>query len=188
VVTLLDGREMALSGISDVGDRSRGLYVDDPRYGRVLISWDAFERVDFSAGGSGPAYSDFPAGRALTGHVTTRDGRRLAGRLVYDFDESQTTETLDTRFQGVDYNIPFGLIRSIVPRDRDANAKPATVILHTDEELQLEHTGDLGEQNAGMLIFVDGRPRPDYVPWADVDRVDFERPPAMYPLLSTNGR
>jgi hypothetical protein len=93
-VTLLDGREIVLSGTAKVGG-NRGVYVDDPRYGRVLVSWDAFERVDFSPGGSGPAYGDFPPGRPLTGSVTTRAGRRLAGRLVYDLDESETTETLD---------------------------------------------------------------------------------------------
>ncbi len=70
-------------------------------------------------GGSGPAYGDFPPGRPLTGSVTTRDGRRLAGRLVYDLDESETTETLDAPSQGVDYTIPFGLIASIVLPGRE---------------------------------------------------------------------
>ena len=57
------------------------------------------------------------------------------------------------------------------------------VILQGGEELQLEPSGDLGEQNAGMLILVEGGPRPEYVPWTDVGRVDFDRPPAMYPPL-----
>jgi hypothetical protein len=174
LVTLLDGREIALSDTREVGHDNRGIYVDDRRYGRVLISWDAFERVDFSPGGSGPAYGDFPPGCPLTGSVTTRAGRRLAGRLVYDLDESETTETLDAPSQGVDYTIPFGLIASIVP---------PKVILQSGEELQLERTGDLGEGNAGLLIFVDGRQRPEYVPWTDVEQVDFDRPPAMYPPL-----
>jgi hypothetical protein len=55
------------------------------------------------------------------------------------------------------------------------------VTLHGGEELLLERTGDLGERNAGMLIFVDGGQRPEYVPWTDVERVDFDRPPDMYP-------
>jgi hypothetical protein len=176
-VTLLDGGEIVLSGTNDVNPDNRGIYVDDPRYGRVLISWDAFERVDFGPGGGGPAYGDFPPGHPLTGSVTTLDGRRLAGRLVYDLDESETTETFDAPSQGVDYTIPFGLIASIVPAER------ATVILHDGEELQLERAGDLGEGNAGMLIFVDGRPSPEYVPWTDVAQVDFDRPPAMFPPL-----
>ena len=125
LVTLLGGREVVLSGTGDIGHGNRGIYVDDRRYGRVLISWDAFERVDFSPGGSGPAYGDFPPGRPLTGGVTTRAGRRLAGRLVYDLDESETTETLDAPFQGVDYTIPFGLIASIVPPGPRRARRPA---------------------------------------------------------------
>jgi hypothetical protein len=147
----------------------------------VLVSWDAFERVEFSPGGRGPAYGDFPPGGPLTGSITTRAGRRLAGRLVYDLDESEVTETLDAPSQGVDYTIPFGLIASIVlPGSEERGAQRARVTLHSGEELQLERTGDLGEGNAGMLIFVDGRQRPEYVPWTDVERVDLDRPPAMY--------
>jgi hypothetical protein len=49
------------------------------------------------------------------------------------------------------------------------------VTLHSGEELQLERTGDLGEGNAGMLIFVDGLERAEYVPWTEVERIDFDR-------------
>ncbi len=179
LVTLLDGREIELSGTRKIDLGSRGIYVDDPRYGRVLVSYDAFERVDFSPGGSGPAYEDFPPGHPLTGSVTTRAGRRLAGRLVYDLDESETTETLDAPSQGLSYTIPFGLIASIVP----SGGEHATVKLHGGEELQLERAGDLGNGSAGMLVFAEGRQRPEYVPWTDVDQVDLVHPPAMYPPL-----
>jgi hypothetical protein len=168
--TLRDGREMVLTGTREAGDGHHGIYVDDPRYGRVMITWDAFERVDFNAGGSGPGYAAFTPGHALAGSVTTRDGRRLAGRLVYDFDESETTETLDATLPGLDYAIPFSLVTSIAPRGRERHA---TVILRDGAELHLERTGDLGERHAGMLIFVDGNARAEHVPWPDVDRVDF---------------
>lgn len=174
-VTQADGRELVLSGTREVGFENRGLYVDDRRYGRVLVSWDAFERVDFSPAGSGPTYDDFPPGRPITGAVATRNAR-LAGRLVFDLDESETTETLDAPWQGVDYTIPFGLIASIVPHE-----VPPRVTLHHGEARALERKGDLGERNAGLLVFVEGRARPEYVPWAEVQRVDLDRPPAMYP-------
>ena len=178
LVTLLDGREIVLSDTRNVGNGNRGVYVDDRRYGRVLVSWDAFERIDFSPGGSGPAFGDFPPGRPLTGNVTTRGGRRLAGRLVYDLDESETTETLDAPSQGVDYTIPLGLIASIaLPGPEERGAERAKVTLYSGEELQLERAGDLGDRNAGMLIFVDGRERPEYVRWTDIEQVDFDRPP-----------
>jgi hypothetical protein len=189
LVTLRDGREIVLSGTREAGRDSRGVYVDDRRYGRVLVAWGAFERLDFSpGGGSGPAYGDFPPGSPLTGGVTTRAGRRLAGRLVYDLDESETTETLDASAEGVNYTIPFGLVASIALPGGDGGGgrrgdQRAMVTLHDGEELQLERDGDLGESNGGMLIFVEGQERPEYVPWADVEQVELDRPPAMVPPL-----
>ena len=46
--------------------------------------------------------------------------------------------------------------------------------LHGGEELQLERAGDLGDENLGLLIFVTGRKRPEYVPWTDVERIDLD--------------
>ena len=175
VVRLRDGGEIVLSGSRDVGQGNRGLYVDDRRYGRVLVSWDAFERFDLSPGGVGPAYGDFAPGRAITGSVTTNDGRRLVGRIVYDLDESETTETLDAPSQGVDYTIPFALIASIVSGGDESGNQHARVILHSGENLQLDRSGDLGKPNAGVLIFVAGRERPEYVAWTDIKQIDFDR-------------
>jgi hypothetical protein len=187
LVTLLDGREIVLSGARAVGQENRGVYIDDPRYGRVLVSWDAFERVEFSPGGSGPAYGDFPPGGPLTGSITTRDGRRLAGRLVYDLDETEFTETLDAPSKGVDYTIPFGLIASIVlPGPGERGTQRARVTLYSGKELQLECAGDLGQGNAGMLIFIDAGERPEYALWTDVEQVVLDRPAAMYPPLGSS--
>ncbi|MGH7460051.1 MAG: hypothetical protein ACREMA_03360, partial [Longimicrobiales bacterium] len=184
-VTLRDGSEVTLSGRREVGAGNGGMYVDDARYGRVLVSWDAFIRVDFNEdGGSGPAYTDFPVGGPLTGTVTTRGGGNLTGRLVFDLDESQITETLDAPSGGVDYTIPFGMVASIVlPTSGEPTTQRVRVTLQSGVELQLVSTGDLGERNAGMLIFVAGRERPEYVPWAEVQRLDFDRPRAMFPAI-----
>ena len=177
-VTLVDGRELALI---DTGDGALGTYVDDPRYGRVLISWEAIERIDLAAGGDGPTYGDFPKGQPLTGFVTLRDGNRLTGRLVYDLDESETTETLDAPSQGVDFTIPFGLIASIVaPGSEVSGGEPGRVKLHSGEELVFERAGDLGKSNNGLLVLVEGR-KPAYLKWLDVARIDFDKPPAMWP-------
>jgi hypothetical protein len=182
VVTLLDGREIELADSRDVDTGNSGIYVDDQRYGRVLISWDAFEHVDFSRGSTGPAYDDFSPGQPLRGSVITRSGRRLTGQLVYDLDESETIETLDAPSQGVDYTILFGLVASIAPNGGEERGDPrARVILHSGEVLQLERAGDLGDGNGGMLVFFDARRPPEYVPWSDVERIDFDRPTGISP-------
>jgi hypothetical protein len=179
-VTLLDGREIVLTGTQEVGEHNRGVYVDDPRYGRVLVNWQAFERVDFGAGGSGPAYDDFPPGSPLRGTVTSRQGGTIAGRLVFDLDESETVETLDAPADGIDFTIPFGLVASIAVA---GDGQPTRVSLRSGEELGLERAGDLGQQNLGILVYRDGAQQPEYLPWNDVARIDFERPAAMFPPL-----
>jgi hypothetical protein len=177
LVLLADGREVQLSDPRE-GQGNSGMYVDDPRYGRVLVSWDAFERFDLTPGGHGPAYSDFPTGRPLTGTVVTRSGQRLTGRLVYDLDESETTETLDAPSQGIDYTILFGLVSSVEFPER--RGERVRVTLHSGEQLQLERWGDLAG-NTGMLIFLDGRERPEYVPWSDVAKIELDQPGEVYP-------
>ena len=175
-VTLLDGREIDLSGTHEVGQGHRGVYVDEERYGRVRISWDAFERVELSLGSYGPAYDDFPPGRPLIGSVTTRDGRRLSGRWVYDLDESETTETLDVGFEGVDYAIPFGRVASMDPAHGEHGVQLTKVTLHNGEELRVEANGDVGEENRGLLVFVQNSKPPEYLPWSEVQRIVFETP------------
>lgn len=178
LVTLLDGRQVPLSGRTAAGDGNRGVYVDDPRYGRVLVSWDAFESLDFTPAPAGPAYTDFPPGSPLLGEVSTRDGRRLSGRIVFDLDESETTETLDAPSKGIDYTLPFGLVSSV---ELPGPAQPARVTLHSGERLDLQPSGDLGPNNAGLLVFTGDRPQPEYVRWSAVSQIRLQRPAAMYP-------
>lgn len=177
-VLLRDGSTIVLSDAGSVL-LTRGIYVDDPRYGRVRITWDAFERVDFSSGGAGPAYSDFAPGQPIRGSVTTASGSRFVGRLVYDLDESETTETLDAPRENVDYNLPFGLVASIelhAPGAAGVELPLPRVTLAGGEQLELERSGDLGAANGGLLILPDDGQPPAFVQWTDVARIDFDLP------------
>jgi hypothetical protein len=193
-VTLLDGRELVLSGTRHVGEQSRGLYVDDARYGRVLVSWDALYRADFTPPGTGgvhggPSYHDFTPGSPLSGTVVTRSGARYSGRLVFDLDESEDTETLDAPARGVHYTLPFSLVQSVVlPGGGAHTAGPAHVFLRTGEQLRLERAGDLAPANGGMLIFTDDREPPEYVPWRDVAGIDFDAISAVGPAVRRTPR
>jgi hypothetical protein len=185
-VTLRDGRELVLAGTREVDHRNRGIAVDDGRYGRVVLAWSEFVSVEFSASDGGPGYEVFTPGQPLTGSIITRDGLRLSGRLVYDFDESETTDTFDvTSRDGVGYTIPLTLVASIVVRSGEQNGAPApAVILRGGQEVRLERSGDLEERNLGVLVFIDGREQPHYVPWHDVAVIDLEAPDRR-PGLST---
>jgi hypothetical protein len=168
-VELRGGRAFDLRGTNDVNDENRGIYVDDPRWGRVLISWKAFARADFSAGAL-PGYDEFPAGKRLAGTVTGGKGRTYRGRIVFDLDESETWELLNGERDGIEYLIPFSKIASIVPRGWDRSA----VRLRDGSEIELEGGTDVGSDNAGVLVYPDSGGRPDYVAWDDVERIEFE--------------
>jgi hypothetical protein len=181
----VDGEEVRMTGAA-IPDR--GIYVDDARYGRVLVSWAALEAVEFStdrgAVGIVPGFEDFSGGAALSGSVVTRSGERLTGRLVYDLDESLTIETLDAPWFGVDYTIPFGLIGSIEPIPADpggelgATRPTARVVLRSGEVMTFEAEGDLGPDNAGVLIFPRDGGATRHVAWTDVGRIDLDLDPA----------
>lgn len=170
-VVLADGREHVLDGTNDVDDDNRGIYVEDPRYGRVLVPWSAFEKVDFSDAGSGPGYASFAAGRALAGKVTTNDDRTFSGRLVYDLDEAETWELLNgTDREEIEYSIPFALVKSIVPQRTSASE----VTLKSGEKLTLEDSADVDDDNGGVLVYETGKSRPTYLEWREVKRIDFD--------------
>ena len=173
-VTLLDGREMVLAGGRKVSRDIRGISVDDARYGRVLIGWDSFERFDLTAGGSGLGYADIPPGRPLTGGVTTRDGRRIAGRVVFDLDEGETTDTLDAESRGVHYSVPFERIAAVEPLPLGADgAHRVKVVLHDGAELQLEGSDDAGRPGGSVLVLT-GPESAEYVPWEQVQRIELD--------------
>ncbi len=253
-ITTVAGELSELSGTRSTGLDHRGVYVDDARFGRVLVSWQAFDRVDFADRGEAgnpdaadrtsarptgvvaPAYHDFEVGHALAGTVATRHGEVLRGRLVFDLDESETTETLDAPAGGIDYTIPFALVRSItrmngsttrpdgstarpgasttrpdglttrpdgstarpdgsIKRPDGSTARPdgsttrpdgstplVRIELADGRTLDVEPEGDVGPDNAGVLVFADDDGPATYVPWADVGRIEFslDRDPAPH--------
>lgn len=170
-VTLKDGRTLVLRGTNDVDGDNRGIFVDDPRFGRVLVPWRAFDRVDFEEAGSGPGYDDFPALGPLEGKVTTRAGAVHSGRVVFDADESEGWETLDGTSSRLEYSIPFSMVASVSP----AGSTGARVVLKgRSEELKLEESTDVTPANAGVFV-LEGTAKRTYVPWKDVARIDFSR-------------
>jgi hypothetical protein len=173
-----DGRVLELRGTNDVDSSIRGIFVEDDRYGRVRVSWDAFRRADFlPAAPAGRSYGDYPPTRSLGGTVTDRDGKRWPGRIVFDLDESETWEMLDGERAGIRYSIPFGAVRSLEPLPD----KTTRVTLRNSEKLSLGETQDVNEKNAGVLVLekadapATGPPGAEpghYLPWRSVARID----------------
>lgn len=173
-VTLTDGETVALGGTPDSGADNHGIQIDDPRVGRVHVRWRAFQQVDFTAPPMHRAYGDFPAGQPLAATVSTRDGRTVTGRLVFDLDESETTDILDADAGDLAYMLPFAVIDTIAPRASQSTGAPhAVVTTRGGTTLVLDRRGDLADTNAGLLVYATEAGSPTYVAWADVDRIAF---------------
>lgn len=166
-VRLTDGREMVLGGTNDVNSSNRGILVEDPRYGRVKVTWGELRRVELSRPeGSGRSYREFDRPRPLRGTVTMADGSTVAGTIHFDLDESESWEMLNGGSGGVSFDIPFSRVRSI-ERGDDA----ALVTLTNGEELLLDDGQDVGVRNAGIVV-EPASGGETYLRWRDVRRLD----------------
>lgn len=171
-VTLKSGETLTLDGTNDVNQGNRGIMVENPRWGRVIVPWKRLDRVTFSEGhGSGPGRDTYDNSGPLHGLVELRDGSQLAGRLVYDLDEGWRWDIFngDTA-EGLSYNIPFPLIARVTPQAEDR----CLVRLRTGLELDLGDNQDTGRENGGVLIFTGETGLARHVPWSDVAAIHFD--------------
>ncbi len=171
IVELKDGREMRLRGTNDVNNENRGIMVEDRRFGRVTVPWDEFDAVTFDDLGSGRPYTDYPALGRLEGTVTDRDGESYTGYIVFDLDESEGWEMFNGDYHDMEYDIPFANIKSIEPLGHD----DVRLVLYSGEELELEDSQDASDSNDGILILDERGRDPQYLPWEEVDKIEFER-------------
>ena len=172
LVTTTDARTLLMSGTSDANADNRGVSVDDARMGRVVVFASALIRVDFRPAPRHTGYADFAPGRPIDAEVVTSSGARVVGRLVFDLDESETTDVLDATAGDITYTLPFSHIDSIAPHEAQPNgALRAVVTTRGGDTLVLDRSGDLADSNAGLLVFVAGATTPTYVAWRDVARI-----------------
>lgn len=173
-VTLTDGSTMVLGGTQKSGTDNRGVMINDQTFGRVHVPWQAFQRLDLTEPPSHRSFDSFAPGRPLTATVSTEDGGRVSGRLVFDLDESETTDLLDASARSIDYSIPFDRIVAIEPRRPQPDGSTRTTVrLSTGVALDLEPTGDLTGRNGGLLVWSDEAAPPQHIAWAAVRSIAF---------------
>lgn len=170
-VELFDGRKLLLDDSNDVDEDIRGIFVEDARYGRVKVSWDVFVRADFrTTGKSGKGYADYRPARSLEGSVTHGRDTRSTGRLIFDLDETESWEMLNGDLDGVEYYIPFELIRAVEPGRGDSS----TIVLRSGEQLELSDGQDVTESNSGVVVLSAADKDGEYIAWDEIRRIDFE--------------
>ncbi|HEX05321.1 MAG TPA: hypothetical protein ENH10_09250 [Bacteroidetes bacterium] len=171
-VEMKDGRRLQLEGTNDVDQSIRGIMVEDPRYGRMKIPWDAFDGVVFDdKSGSGKGYDDYSP-KKLEATVTDSDGESYSGLMVFDMDESESWEMLNGDMFDIEFDVPFCNIKSITPRSRNASQ----IEMLNGETIRLEGGQDVSDANDGVLIFVNGENKePVYLEWDRIEKIEMKR-------------
>ncbi|MEN8006884.1 MAG: hypothetical protein ABFS42_07685 [Candidatus Krumholzibacteriota bacterium] len=171
-VVLKDGHAFPVSGSNDVGGGNRGVMVENPEWGRVTVAWKRFVAITFIDGkGSGPGRDQFPAIAPLQGTVTGTEGETWIGRIVYDLDEAYNRDIFNGALRDLEFDIPFGLIRSIENKGDES----CRVSLVSGRILDLGDSQDTGKKHGGLLVFEQGMETPTYIPWSRVGVVTFDQ-------------
>jgi hypothetical protein len=171
VLELKDGSRMRVSSSgTDIGSSNRGIVVFDREVGRVTVDWSDFEKAVFSPEPAGEVETQ--ADWRLYGTVTAWDGREFRGFIMWDNDESLSSDFLDGESRGEDVEIPFSNIRTIQRK----SSQSAILELTSGKRLTVRGSNDVNEENRGIMVKVPhfGKVTMD---WGDFERAEFERPP-----------
>jgi hypothetical protein len=172
ILELKDGSRLRVSSSgTDIGPSNRGIIIFDKDLGQITVDWSDFEKVVFS-----PEPDDYiPASEEsewrLFGTVTTWDDQQFRGFIMWDKDESLSSDFLDGESRDEEMKIPFANIRAIERK----SSSSATVELISGRKLRLRGTNDVNDENRGIVVRVAHLGQVT-VGWDDFERAEFGRP------------
>jgi hypothetical protein len=169
-VTLTNGDQLLLKGTNDVDDDNRGIIISDSGFGQVIVQWGEFERLVFKKAPQQVRYDEFDGGRPLEGTVYNEDGQSYTGAIRWDNDEEHTWEILDGAYDDVQFDIEFGLIKSIEKRSN----RSSIVTVWDGRSFRLRGSNDVNEDNKGIFITLPDGDEVE-VAWEDFERVEFSK-------------
>lgn len=167
-ITLVGGEKVVLKGTNDVDNSNRGIAIEDPALGEIVVEWSEFDKLVFKPAPGVPRYDDFSGGRRLHGTVLTEDGESFTGDIRWDSDEAYTWEMLDGQSRDVRFRIELGLIKSIA---RDSY-RESRVTLRDGRTFDLRGSNDVDDSNKGLIITQSGK-KDVYVDWEEFKSVEF---------------
>lgn len=174
LIVLKDGKEIRLDDSNDVDSGNRGIAISTRSLGRVIVEWDEFESLDLKQPSAADfvSYDDFDGGPLLYGTVYDEDGEEYTGQIRWDNDEAFGWEILDGSYRNVEFDIPFGNIKSIEKLSR----RSSRVTLWDDSQFKLRDSNDVNDENNGIFITAGSDPDDEsIIDWDDFDRVEFKR-------------
>jgi hypothetical protein len=169
-ITLASGETIVLKGTNDVDNSNRGIAIEDPALGEVVVEWNEFDKLTFTPAPGTPRYEDFAGGKVLSGTVQTEEGEIYTGDIRWDADEAYTWEMLNGETRDVKFRIEFGMIKSIT---RDS-FRESQVTLWDGRTFDLRGSNDVDESNKGIIISQPGK-KDIFVDWENFKSLELSK-------------
>lgn len=172
LVVLKSGRELLLDGSNDVSSGHRGVIIMNKEFPSINVPWDEFDKVVFDENTPGPiaSYNQYPAQKELSGKVTTQSGKSFEGTIVYDLDEAYEYELLQGKEGEFEYATAFRNVKRITTKGEHR----CLVELKSGKKITLDEGQDVNERHQGVLVFAKGKENPSYIPWDEVNEIEFK--------------
>ncbi|UCD94534.1 MAG: hypothetical protein JSU69_00335 [Candidatus Zixiibacteriota bacterium] len=166
-VTMKNGKKMKLDDTNDVNSGNRGIVIADINLGSVEVGWDEFDILEFREPPASPGYDDFDGGRRLKGTVLTEDGEEFTGEIKWDDDEESTWEILDGDLRDINFDIEFGMVKSI----EKLSSRSSLVTLKDGRSFKLKGSNDIDSENKGIFVYTGDDEI--VVDWEDFEMIEF---------------
>jgi hypothetical protein len=171
IVELNSGRDFYLTNSNDVDNDNRGVIMTIPDVGKIDIPWRYFRNVTLmDPSNFGPGYDDYERPEGLFGTVYTVGEERFTGKIIFDIDEAWELEILEGKDDGVEYQIPFRNIKSIIPK----NYNFSMIELKNGDQILLGDQRDVSDDNDGLLVYASPDSKPEYISWSKIAEIVFD--------------
>lgn len=170
-VTLKNGQSHLLTGTNDVDNSNRGIWLDNPQFGRLEINWNQFKEAVFEdVDVKWMTFNDYQQNsRILSGTITLEDDSVVqADGIAYDLNHQSSAELLEVDVNKTNRLIPLGTIKSITK----INELSATLAMRDGSQLVAYGNRVVNRDNNGILTQIGDEYR--WIMWQDIKSIEFD--------------
>ncbi len=171
LVELLDGKTLMLGDTNDVDNGNRGIWLDNPQFGRVEIKWSQFHKFEIQeVDVKWMTFDDYQAiKKPLKGHVKLKDESTVeADEITFDLNQKSSFEFLYADVKDSNWQIPFKNIKKMT-KVSDAGVE---LVLNDDSKLFAYGNRSVTRDNNGVMAKVNGRHK--WIQWTDIQSIEFQ--------------
>jgi hypothetical protein len=168
-VQLRSGEVLEMRGSNDVDRDNRGIEVGDPDFGRAIVHWADFRRVDFHAPEAASRAEGALPRDSIRGTVRAADGRVIQGRIRWENSAVFGWQSVRGWSGDTEVQVELSAVAAVRKQDEETveveTRQGRTFLLTLEEEETLYR---------GVFVTPEGRAT-RLIRWRDFDRMELAR-------------